>query len=228
MGQGKAEVESSATVITNQLMNIDTSVKMKINESCRGDSTQNNVINIVGSKVKNLTVSQKNQLELLCSLQAALDTSVSNDIQNKIMTAVAQTAEAKGGSLLGGDALSKNVSNIQNTSITNIYSPTELETAKDCLLDIKQGNIINIINSDVDSGNYNQINDAILKCLQGLSSTVKNETKATADTSTDVTQKGKAEGGTPFESSASAGVISAVLISSLLSFLVPLFIPSSE
>lgn len=226
MGQGGSESVNDVTNITRTMMDIDSSIKQNIQEDCISQDTQKNVINIINSKVRNATVAQKNQLENLCSLQASFKNNVNTDIQNKVAAAIAETAKSQGGSLGGGNSVSKNIVKVMNDSSTFVNASQVLTAIKRCINNIDQSNIINIINSDVDSGNYNQVNDAFKKCLMSFDATNDLVTKATSETKSDVKTEAESKGGDPMASSATSGIISVIIVVILISSLVPVLLPS--
>jgi len=228
MGGGGAQTTNDITSMTKSLMNVDNSIRQNIQEDCISQDSQKNIINIINTKVKGATFAQKNQLENLCSLQSVFKTNVKSDVQNKIADAIAQAAKSEGGSPFGGSAATKNIAKITKENKTNINNSQVLNAVKRCIMNIDQSNIINLINSDVDGGDFNQVNTAFKKCLMSFEATSEIAQEATNENKTDVTQKGEAKGGDPFASSAIGGIVSIIIVCSLISILVPIIFPSGE
>lgn len=217
MGAGDAESVNKVTNISEQLMQVDNSIRQSIEQNCSQTGKQSNVINIINSKLQNATLNQKNVMKNVCALQASFDNSVNSDVQNKIAAAVAQHASSTGGGLLGGDAKSENISEVINKSQTFIDNSQVLEAVKNCVMRIEQSNIANIINSDVSNTSFDQANDSFSSCLQTMEATSSLVNKAAADTSTTIDQTASATGGSIFGASGAS-------FASLGSFAVPLII----
>ena len=221
MGQGSAETTNKFTSITASLMNVDNSIKQNINEECLSQDSQKNIINIINTKIKNATFAQKNQLENLCSLQAAFKANVNSNIQNQIADAITQAAKSEGGGPMGGNAASTNISTIVKENSTTINNSQVLDVVKKCIMNIDQSNIINLINSDIDSGNFDQVNTDFKKCLMSFESTSEIVSKAAAESKTEAKQTAEAKGGDPMASSAVSSIISMVIISLVASMFLP-------
>lgn len=228
MGAGDAEASNSVTNITNQLVKVHNTIEKSIEQNCSISGKQSNVINVINSKLQNATLNQQNVMKNVCALQASFDSTVDNDAQNKVATAIAQHAQATGGGLGGGDGKASNdITNINNIS-TEIYNKDVLKAVKNCVMQIDQSNIANIINSDVSNTSFTQANDSFASCLQTMEATASLVSKAKAESSTALTQKSEAEGGTLF--GASGGSLASLgssafplIISVILSIIIMCF-----
>ncbi|MEY3422213.1 MAG: hypothetical protein RIR48_2516, partial [Bacteroidota bacterium] len=138
---------------------------------------QSNVINIVGSKVTKLSATQKNSVEGLCIMQSMLDSSVTNEVQQELLDKIKNNLQSSGG-LLGSPAKNNLVSKTITENSANIDNSKFNQVTKNCLSDIRQENILNIIGSEVNDANFDQVNDSFLKCLADHSDI----TKITTDT----------------------------------------------
>jgi hypothetical protein len=218
MGSGKSESSNSVKDITNQLTSISNSVSKSISENCGGNTNQSNTINIINSSVSNLTANQKNVAKNICALQSAISTKVDVDSQNKVLAAVAATAKATGGSLLGGDAKSTNTTDIQKNSSTYINNSEVLNIVKSCINNVNQENILNIIGSKVNNSEFNQANDAFSSCLLQSSATSDFVTKSLNSAESSVKLDATSEGGSlsSMASSASLGAFMMPLIISVI------------
>ena len=56
MGSGQAEATNKVTNISEQLMQVDNSIKQSIEQNCSQSGKQSNVINIINSKLQNATL----------------------------------------------------------------------------------------------------------------------------------------------------------------------------
>lgn len=223
MGSGASKSTNNTTDITNSLMQVDNSVKQQIEENCTQSTSQNNVLNIINSKLQNATVDQKNVAKNVCALQAAFDDKVNIEIQNTIAATIAQHAAANGGSLLGGDAETANNVNIVNNSSTFINNSRVLSAVKNCVMKINQSNIANIINSDLSNTSFTQANDSFNECLQELNVKSEIEGKASNDTTTKVDQTGESTGGTLISPLSSASASGACIICIIVMAVIFLF-----
>lgn len=183
LGMGDCTSKSSVdlTDITNNDISINNSIKNLIEQNCQTIADQSNVINIVGSKVIRLNATQKNSIESLCIMQSILDSSVENKVQQNLLDKVKTSLETSGG-LLGSPAENETISKkITNTKM-EIDNSKFNEVTKNCIANIKQENILNIIGSEVEDANFDQANDTFLKCLADHSDITKVTADALADT----------------------------------------------
>lgn len=218
MGSGKSESSNSVKDITNQLTSISNSISQSVNESCTSNTNQSNTINIINSSVSNLTANQKNVAKNLCALQSAISNKVDVDSQNKILAAVAATAKATGGSLLGGDAKSSNDVDMKKNTSTYINNSEVLNIVKSCINNISQENILNVIGSKVNNSEFNQANDQFSSCLQQSSATSDFVTKSLNSAESSIKSDATSEGGSlsSTASSASLGAFFMPLIISVV------------
>lgn len=186
LGQGDCDSVNTVdiTSITNNDININNSIKNIINQNCNTITSQSNVVNIVGSKVVRLNASQKNSIDSLCILQSVLDSSISNDVQQNLLDKIRTNLESKGG-LLGSPAKNLTISKNITTNAANIDNSKFNEVTKNCILDTRQENLLNIISSEVEDSNIDQVNNSFLKCMSEHSDI----TKVTADAILDTQQE---------------------------------------
>lgn len=198
---------NKVTDLSTTLMDIDNSLKNAIQSSCTNNNNQSNVINVINSKIRNVTAAQKNVAKNLCSLKAVFSDTVDNDLQGKIASGIVQTAESTGtNGLLTGAAVSENiVTSIKKTDI-NVDNGRDLKAVKDCINRINQSNIVNFINSDIAGSDFKQLNNSFSKCLQSLGIDTAIESNIKTDTSLDVDQEAESKGGDMFASLASFGM----------------------
>jgi hypothetical protein len=215
MGSGKSESSNTVKDITNQLTSISNEIEKSINESCIANTNQSNTINIINSSVNNLTANQKNVAKNLCALQSAISNTVSTDSQNKVLAAVAANAKATGGSLLGGDAKSSNDVHMEKNTSTYINNKDVLKVVKECINNISQENILNIIGSNVNNTEFNQANDQFSSCLLQTSATSELVNKSLNSAESSISATAESSGGSlmgSMASSASLGALATPLI----------------
>jgi hypothetical protein len=219
--------ENKVENITKTLMDVDTSIKQNIEEDCISQNIQQNVINIISTKLRGSTLFQQNQLETLCSLQAAFKNNVNTNVQNKIAAALQQAAKSQGGSPLEGDKLSRNIVKLTNDTKTIINASQTLNSVKKCVLNIDQRNIINLINSDVDSSEFNQVNNSLKQCFLSTDVINQNDIKASNNTNINLSQKSLAINGDQFTTSIISSIISLIIVLILISISIPFFLPQN-
>jgi hypothetical protein len=219
--------DNNVNNITKTLTDINTTIRQNIEEDCISQNLSQNVLNIIGTKVSNTTIHQQNQLEILCSLQAAFKNNVNSDVQNKIAAAIQQTAKSQGGSPLEGDKLSRNIIKIMKDNTTIINTSQVLTSIKKCILNVDQQNIINLINSDVNATEFNQVNNAVKDCLLSTNVISQTDIKVANDTNVNLLQKSLAINGNQLTYSIISSIISTIILLILISIFVPLFLPQN-
>jgi hypothetical protein len=179
LGQGDCSSLNKTDIsdITRNNVEINNSIKNKINQDCNATALQNNTINIIGSTVKKLTANQKNSLESMCILQSILKSTTDAKVVNDLMTKVKDNLKSSGG-LLGSVAPNNEtvIKNLTENS-TKVDNSKFNEISKNCIMSIKQTNLLNIIGSTVEDTTTDQANAAFLKCLSQHS----DDTGITAD-----------------------------------------------
>ena len=218
---GDCTVSSSSETIdiTDTVTNIDNSIKNKVDQNCNSTQSANNVINIINTKMKDSSLSQQNTVKNLCVLQSALDSSISNNIQQKVLDTIKENLEAKG-SVLGSPASTNSVSQRLIKSKTDIDNSKFNEVAKNCILNIQAENIANIIGSDIEHSGFNQVNDSFLQCLSEHSDITKITTDDIKETELGKDTVDKSSGGNLIESIGNAissiiGSITGIVLSPL-------------
>lgn len=172
MGAGGSKNVTDLTTIVMNRTDINNSVKNNIQQNCVSTQDATNVANIIGSKVRKLSTNQQNSIRNLCVLQTMLDSSVDTQTQTALLDKIRENLKSQGG-ILGGNSenisvsksISKNESFIDNSKFNQV--------TKDCILNISAKNIINIIGSDVQDSNIDQVNQTFLQCMSQHSDTTK-------------------------------------------------------
>jgi len=198
MGAANSKITHESTTLNETDLDLDISTFNEIQQSCTSISNQRNVLNIIGSKVKNLSTNQTNISKNFCLLTSALsdakDTGVETNILNKIRTA----AEAKGG-FPGMGADSDTLIKTMNVLKVKLDASTINKIVKDCILSQNQSNVINIIASSVDDTDISQLNNAIAECIQKHESVTSAITDIKEKVETDTSSTAKVEGGNPIK-----------------------------
>lgn len=196
LGMGDCNTPSSTDIshITNNETNINNSIKNLISQNCKMNSDQDNTINIVGSTVAKLTASQKNSLKGLCIMQSVLDSTVSNEVQQKLLDAIKSNVETTGG-FLGSPASNNTVSKSLSDNKNNINNTKFNEVSKDCILNTKQRNLLNIIGSSVSDSTIDQVNESFMKCLSQHSDVTHVSSDMLADTKLSTDNQAATSGG---------------------------------
>lgn len=194
IGDCNSTTTTDISNITNNDTTINNSIKNEIQQNCNMDTIQSNTINIVGSTVGKLSATQKNSIQGLCIMQSLLDSNVSTDVQNKLLDKIKNNVETEG-SMLGSPASNQTVAKNVTTNKTNIDNSKFNQISKNCIINTKQSNLLNIIGSNVQDSNFDQANDAFMKCLSSHSDTTKVTAAQLADTSNATDNTTKAAGG---------------------------------
>lgn len=181
---GQAESKVNTEIINENEYNIDQSTKNNISSNCMNNTNQQNILQIVGSKVRNLRTDQSNVSKNLCKLQTMISDTKSSGLQNDVLNKLAQQIEAKGG-LPGTGGKSESISKIYNKLKAKIDQTTINNITKDCVMNQDQRNVIQIFGSDVSDSSLSQVNNAFVECIQnyeevkqidsGLANTAKTE-----------------------------------------------------
>jgi hypothetical protein len=186
LGLGDCDSVSKVDIsdITENNLEINNSIKNIINQNCKTIASQSNVINVIGSKVVRLNASQKNSFEGHCIMQSILSSDVDSSVQDKLIEKIKNNLETSGG-LLGSPAKNDTVADTIKKNKTSIDNSQFNQITKDCLLNIDQENLLNIIGSEVEDSKFDQVNDLFLKCLSEHS----NVTKVSSDFLQDTQQE---------------------------------------
>lgn len=186
MGQPQSIVNTQ--IVNANEYNVDQSTQNKIQSNCMSNTVQSNILQIVGSNVKNLRTDQSNIAKNLCKLQTMINESKTSGTQNDVLNKLAQEIESKGG-LPGTGGTSRSVTQVYNRMKANVNQSTINNITKDCILNQDQRNVIQIFGSDVADANITQVNNRFVECLQGyedvkqIDSNIANKAKAELDQS---------------------------------------------
>lgn len=209
---GQSESKSTVEVINDNEFNIDQSTRENIKSDCMGTQSQSNVTQIIGSRVKNLTANQNNIAKNLCIMQTMINSTKDAGMQAQVMNKIMEKLEAQGGPL-GGKTDSN--TKIHNRLRANFDQSTVRNISKDCIMKQDQRNVIQLMGSDVEDSNVQQVNDAYAECMQNYGTTDASKGEGSSKSGTDIDKDLKSTGMDLFGSLASFG-----------SFLIPVIICS--
>ena len=178
--------------ISENIMQIDASIRQSVTQSCLNSSSASNVVNIIDSNLTNASISQQNILKNVCVLKSAFDSSVSLEAQQKLAAAIAQYAKSKGG-FMGAPASSEAVTESITKSAQEIDSSQVFNSVKNCVNNLDLDNVINIINSNVTSTSIDQINNSFFECLANDSTTTAIAVQGKQEQEKQIDQKAESE-----------------------------------
>jgi hypothetical protein len=191
---------SSYTDIRNQnQFNIDQSVINRIDSDCISNTKQNNLLQIVGSKVENLKAEQLNEVKSLCILQTVLEYEKDAKVTNDILSTISKQLEAKGG-LPGTAGKAESTTKVYNQMNMNLDQSQVNDLTKNCIMNIKQDNVIQIFGSNVKNADLTQVNKGFIECLQNHSETTGMSAEIANKAKTELDESVKASGLDPFAS----------------------------
>ena len=195
-GQGDCTTKNTTDIsdITKNNTEIDNSIKNRINQDCSASAMQSNTINIIGSNVKKLSATQKNSLESMCILQSILKSTTNAEVVNNLMNKVKENLKSEG-ALLGSPASNETVIKRMTENTSKVNNSKFNEVAKNCIMNTKQSNLLNIIGSNVEDTTTDQANAAFLKCLSQHSDDTGIDAKALSDTKQETDTTKSAAGG---------------------------------
>jgi hypothetical protein len=192
--------DTKSTVNVKELNQTDININQetfnKVKNTCEQSTSQKNVLNIVGSKVKKLTTDQKNIAKNACILETALEMTQGTQANNELMTAIKAKLEQQSTAGIGLAKAESNVSiDKQSKFKFNADQKTVNEVISGCITSVDQENVINIIGSDVEDSSFNQVSEDFKECLSksGVASeqTAKADSKVKSTSDTETTQVAK-------------------------------------
>jgi hypothetical protein len=212
MGGGATSV---VDIINVSNFNIDQSTRNKIDSDCINNTKQNNMLQIVGSKVENLKVEQQNTVKNLCILQTMIEQTKDASATNELMAKIKEQIEAKGG--IPGTAGSANsITNIYNQMNMNLDQSVVNDITKNCILNTKQENVIQIFGSNVKNADLTQVNKAFIECLQNHSEVTNMTAEAANSAKAEIDKSVKSSGINPLDSLASIGQIYGIVVGGIV------------
>ncbi len=238
--QAPTSIKTEINDISNQLSNIDNSIKQTIEQSCTDTTNANNIINIIGSSVRNTDINQQNIIKNMCALKSVFDSDVSSEVKNELAATIATHAEATGG-LIGATATStETIQNSIDNRATYIDNSQVLNSIKTCMNNLSLENIVNIVGSDVSGLGINQINDQFKECLASDVSTsdlaqkmdskrdVQSESTSKATGGNIITSIGQAVSSIITAATAAIGIIPMIIAGVAIVFIIGLFMFGSS
>jgi hypothetical protein len=200
MGASVSNANTTVNELNATSIGLDQKTFNEIQNTCNSNTSQHNVLNIIGSNVTKLTTNQKNVGKNICVLQTAINTVQDSSAQSAMMAAIKTALEQKSAAGLGVAVSNSN----QNTNITNkfdthVSNETFNKAVTGCINNLDQSNVMNIIGSNVTDANLGQSNDSFMQCLSNNGATTEQKASAasTAGASTESTTKQDSEGYDP-------------------------------
>lgn len=206
-----AEASSYTELVNQNQFNIDQSVRNRIESDCISNTKQNNLLQIVGSKVENLKTEQVNEVKSLCILQTVLEYEKDAKVTNDILSTVSKQLEAKG-SLPGTAGKSNSTTKVYNQMSMNLDQSQINDLTKNCIMNIKQDNVIQIFGSNVKNADLTQVNKGFIECLQNHSETTGMSADVANKAKTELDESIKASGLDPFASLGSLAQMTGIVI----------------
>lgn len=216
-GGGQSEQIVSKTNL--EAIGVSQTVITNLEEKCDLTNKGSNILQIVGSRIKNLNTSQKNSLQAFCKLQAVLKNETNADITNKIMDQLKSDAQVKGEMLTAG-AKSNIKQNVLNQTLVNVNQTALNNTIQKCIGEQDMENIMQIVGSDVSDSNLSQVNDSIYSCILGSDAVQSALAKSDTESKTEMDTKAKVEStqGSMFAISGAVACCWFILLSVVLYF----------
>lgn len=166
MGASSSTANTSVSELNATSIGMDQKTFNEVQNTCNSNTSQHNVLNIIGSNVTKLNTSQKNVGKNICVLQTAINTVQDASAQNSMMASIKSALEQKSTAGIGIAVTNSN----QNTNITNKFNAnmsneTFNKAVTGCINNLDQSNVMNIIGSNVTDTTLGQSNDSFMQCL---------------------------------------------------------------
>lgn len=195
IGECTTETKVEINDITNYLSDIDNSVKQVIDQSCSENQLASNVVNIIGSDVRNTSINQKNIIKNMCALKSIFNSDIDTKIKDEVAATMVSFAESTGGLLGGSPGSSEAIQNSMNNRNTYIDNSNQLNSVKKCVNQLDIENVVNIIGSKASGLEIVQLNEYFKECLAIDENTVKLSQDMDAKFDKNFDASAKAQGG---------------------------------
>jgi len=203
----RSREENRSDIFNKNDYNLDQTTINNISQQCDMTNKSSNLVQIMGSTVSNLDVSQQNTLKSICEMQNALKSTKDASVVDTMLTKLSQKAKssADAGGFLGGignqsDATAINTSNVYNEMTANLSQQDINNITKTCIMQLDTSNIVQIVGSTVNNSVIKQANDSFLQCVNSnaqdtlqqagvehaVTADVKQEGAATSENTTDL------------------------------------------
>lgn len=164
MGAGGSAISNTEVINYNDFV-VDQSVRNRITQDCIVGLEAENVLRITGSKIRKLTTDQSNIIKNLCILQTMIRDTRDAAASQELMTKIAKEIEAKGG-LPGTGGYSESISKLYNRLAVSVDQSTINDISKNCIMDQRSSNVMEIFDSDIEGADLVQVNKTFSQCLQ--------------------------------------------------------------
>lgn len=197
MGASQTKSDVSIKELNQTDVNITQETFNKIKNTCEQRTSQKNVLNIIGTKVRKLNTNQKNAAKNTCVLQTAIASTKGSQANNDLMSSIKAKLEQQASAGIGlANAESKTNIEKQNKFNFNSVQRDVNEVISGCIMAVDQENIMNIVGSDIEDSTLNQENDVLAECLSDAGAKVEqgagaaNKTSSTTEADTSQVAKG--------------------------------------
>jgi Tfp pilus assembly protein PilZ len=202
MGASASTSNQTVDLLNETKLGLSNKTFNDIQNTCNSNTSQHNVLNIIGSNVTKLNTNQKNVGKNICVLQTALSTVQDASAQSAMMASLKSAIEQNASAGIGVAVTNSNSNtNIKNKFEANVSNETVNRAITGCINNLDQSNVMNIIGSNVTDANLDQSNDSFMQCLSNNGAKTE-QTAAAAGASTaaaDVTTTQTAKGLNPMD-----------------------------
>jgi hypothetical protein len=203
MGASSSSAQTTVNEINATTIGLNQKTFNDIQNTCNSNTSQHNVLNIIGSTVTKLNTAQKNVGKNICILQTAINTVQDATAQNAMMASIKTALEQQASAGIGiANANSNTNTNINNTFNASVSNETINKAITGCINNLDQSNVMNIIGSNITDSNLDQNNDSFMQCLSNNGATTQQSAgvASTTTATSDVTQSQSSKGYDPIAS----------------------------
>jgi len=217
-------------------LGVDETTITNIQAICNQQLSADNIVQIVGSTVKNLNTSQLNSAQNFCQMQAFLNNTQDSSLKNNVLTALSTDLKADA-DILGGGSSSDTDTTTINQTFANLSQTQINNVLQKCIQQQSVENIIQIIGSNSTNQTSNQVNATFLNCVNGTNQSSSQTAEAAVENNTKVQDKGQSTSGVDIMSSfasisayftAIAVVCGLIIIGSIISSITSSAMPGGK
>lgn len=196
MGASQTKSNVAVKELNETDLNLSQETFNKVKNTCESSTSQKNVLNIVGSRIRKMTTDQKNIAKNTCVLQSAITATKGTQANNDLMSSIKAKLEQQSTAGIGLVNAESNVSIDKQNKFKFTGTQKEVnDVIMGCIQSADQENVMNIVGSDVEDSSFNQLNEDFKNCLStsGVASeqTAKADSKVKSSTDTETTQVAK-------------------------------------
>ena len=191
---GGGNTSATSKTFNMASLGVDQTSITNIQALCNQQISEENILQIVGSTVKNFDSSQMNSAKNFCEMQAFLKSSQDASVKNDVLTALSSDLKANAGLLTTGSS-SQSDQNVVNQTFAKLNQTEINNILQKCIQSQNVENIIQIIGSNASNVSSKQVNDSFLNCISGSSQDMSQSAKAESVADTTVQDKGESKSG---------------------------------